>query len=188
MTKKCWHKWNVFEQYRDGKSRRVKGCTCVKCGMVRDEGHHQVGCVCKECGKPLEVFESKERCLHPYVGWGVNQQFYGSHSESYYRKSDNYLCERCGAVNTILKTEDERRVAAAEDWAKKEAARLKQYKETKETCPGHIWKEELSPCHLVCELCGTREERHDFSHANPHDNHYTTYECLRPGCNATIDL
>lgn len=182
MVKKCWHKWNTFEEYLgDGKYRKAKGCKCVKCGMVRDEGHYYGGkCACRECGKTREVTETKEKCFNPYVGSGWSRTFYGIHSESYYYKGSNYTCERCGAVNIVLKTRDERG-AEINELIEKQMRREK-------ACPEHIWVKGHSPCYSKCKRCGASKEHHDFPDVDAHENYYTTVECRRPGCGATITL
>lgn len=56
-----------------------KGCTCIRCGAVRDEKHVWNGCTCVVCGK------NRGEQYHKWNGWGTI-------------RSNGCTCEICGAT------------------------------------------------------------------------------------------
>jgi len=141
------HKWN--------------GCTCERCGAVRDKSHHWAGCVCRKCGAMRDeghrydkstgkCLECGKICEHAWNGCGC--AICGKERNEQH-DWDGCLCAKCG------KKRDEQH-----DW---DSCVCKKCGLTRQS-NAHSW------VGCKCEKCGaTRNEQHDWG--TYWHNHWTEY-------------
>ena len=132
---------------------RWNGCTCGRCGKVRDRDHEWNPCsgMCQRCGKRCEVRHEWDGCRcvrcgairsegHDWDGCVCRRCGQTRH------RWDGCVCGRCGETRTLPM------VFSRDGRADPRAA-------------GHRgpWKPDPSqPCVIVCEACGQRAWEHRF--------------------------